>query len=437
MTKESLVKFGQELKDYAEKMKEIYTHCDSEEQTKVSMINPFIELLDYDVRDPRVVKFEFSVSPRGGGTRVDYALFCDKAQQGSTDTPTILIEAKSVSNDLAHVHILKQISDYADLVSSVEFVALTNGQTWKWFRKEKNSFGDRKLSQEPFLSHNTLTPLPVSSRELRFLKKISHKSFDPDSALEVADEVLFSDSILAFLEDVKEVPGDELRKLLFKRWGLQRNNRNIKLFEQVWPDCFESFIESQARKMQLDALLQETKDSENQKQPSNQTEDDSTQTTISDPSRSNERQAQNTTDTIQSFNTSEGDVSLDARSMKRAWKPSHEENWNIESNAKDLLLNVCRYLASIHRGGNEHFFSGAKNWFTLSNHLHEVSNPKSYKHVWGEYYLNTNLNNTSKIKVINELESLVLPNIEVTSGKPLIDSWLPSMPSRVDVRQQE
>ena len=198
-------------------MLDIYKHCDGEEQTKISMINPFIELLEYDVRDPRVVKLEYPVSSKAG-TRVDYALFCNVNGSGAT-TPTILIEAKAASNDLAHAQLFRQISDYANLQSSVEFVALTNGHLWKWFRKEKNSYGDRKLSLEAFLSHDILAPITRNSRELRFLKKLSSKSFTPDSAQQAADEVRFSEGILKFLEGIIDSPNEEFRRLLFKTMG--------------------------------------------------------------------------------------------------------------------------------------------------------------------------------------------------------------------------
>ena len=100
MKKDSNNKFEELLKSHAEKMLDIYKLCDSEEQTKISMINPFIELLEYDVRNPRVVSLEYPVSAKAG-TRVDYALFCT-VKGSETNTPTILIEAKAASNDLAH-----------------------------------------------------------------------------------------------------------------------------------------------------------------------------------------------------------------------------------------------------------------------------------------------------------------------------------------------
>ena len=257
MDKDSTNKFEEQLKSHAEKMRDIYEHCESEEQTKISMINPFIELLEYDVRDPRVVKLEYPVSARAG-TRVDYAIFCTD-NDGSADTPTILIEAKAAPNDLAHAQLFRQISDYANLASSVEFVALTNGRLWKWFRKEKDSYGHRKLSSEAFLSHDLLTPHTRNSPEVKFLKKLSSKSFTPDSAQQAADEVRFSEGILRFLESIIDSSPEEIRKLLFKQWGINRNRRDVELFEQVWPKCVETFIESQARKMQIDELLQEVK----------------------------------------------------------------------------------------------------------------------------------------------------------------------------------
>lgn len=261
MNIESTNKFEKQLNLHAERVERLHKSCGNEDQTKVSLINPFIELLDYDVRDPMVVALEFPVFSRSGerlSIKADYALFCSEEDRRN-DMPRILIEAKSASNDLAHAHLLRQISEYANLSTSVEFVALTNGHLWNWYRKEPTPDGRNfRLSHEPFLSHNLLEPRSRNPREFRFLKQISSKSFTLDSVQEAADEVRFSEGILKFLEEIVDSPTEDIRRSLFKQWGIRRKNqRDVELFERVWPECVETFIESQARKMQLDELLQD------------------------------------------------------------------------------------------------------------------------------------------------------------------------------------
>ncbi|MCY3626437.1 MAG: type I restriction enzyme HsdR N-terminal domain-containing protein [Gammaproteobacteria bacterium] len=429
MEKESLSKFEQELKAYAEKMEGIFAHCDSEEQTKVSMINPFVELLDYDVRDPRVCKFEFVVNPKGGGTRVDYALFCKGRQNASLETPTILIEAKAASNDLTHTRLLGQISDYADLVSSVEFVALTNGRIWKWFRKEKNSFGDRKLYHQPFITHDVLRPLAGNSRELKFLKKISFQSFDSNSARQAADEVRLSDLILQFFDEIKESPGDDLRRLMFKRWGLKTTKRETELFEQVWSDCFDTFIASQARRMQIDEILEQSKDDESKNV--HQTQGVVVDSEVMNSIQSNEHQNETSSEsdgTTRSFDTDTGVVTLNSRRMKRAWKPFHQRHWKVEANAKVLYVNVCKHLASIHTGGPHDFYSRCENLiFTPEDLTDNPETQKRYTVIDNGFYLYTNLNKSEMRQRIEKLESLVSTSIERPESQKLVDVWLPKL----------
>ncbi|MDE0645406.1 MAG: type I restriction enzyme HsdR N-terminal domain-containing protein [Gammaproteobacteria bacterium] len=426
MEKESLSKFEQELKAYAEKMEGIFAHCDSEEQTKVSMINPFVELLDYDVRDPRVCKFEFVVNPKGAGTRVDYALFCDQNGKNSSDTPTILIEAKAASNDLTHGRLLGQISDYADLISSVEFVALTNGRIWKWFRKEKNSFGDRKLFHAPFITHDVLRPLPANSRELKFLKKISFQSFDSNSARQAADEVRFSDLILNFLEEIKETPGDDLRRLMFKRWGVKSTKRETELFVHVWTDCVETFIETQARKMQIDEILEQTKDSTDQNSSAGYGTHVSDSKSIAQTDSNideHELSPKSETKSSRSFVTDSGVVKLEAGGIRRAWKPLDQEHWNVESNSKDLYVNVTHYFASLYPEGKRNFYERCGNLITPSEETKNEPNFRyNFRQVDDEIYVNVNIDNPSKRIAIEEMEAVF--------GSRLVELWLPDKRGR-------
>ena len=415
MDKDSNNKFEEQLKSHAEKMRDVFTHCEGEEQTKISMINPFIELLEYDVRDPRVVKLEYPVSSKAG-TRVDYAIFCsDKV--GSTDTPTILIEAKVASNDLAHAQLLRQISDYANLASSVEFVALTNGHLWKWFRKEKNSYGDRTLSHEAFLSHDLLAPRVRNSRELRFLKKLSSKSFTPDSAQQAADEVRFSEGILRFLEGIIDSPPEEFRKLLFKQWGIVKNRRDVELFEQVWPECVETFIESQARKMQLDELLQEVKgNQQGEIQPGGP--------------ESGSGMQENQADRSRTFNTHGGTVSIDPRTLKRAWKPSKSENWNIENNGRKVLIVVIKYLSTLDSRGPKQFLGECAQNCTIIKHdseFNEGSSKKDWRECTEGYLVYANLSNENKRAHIKQVSKFVHNSEDRDENGELVHLWLPDL----------
>lgn len=420
MDKDFSDRFEERMNSHAERVKKLHESCGNEDETKVSLINPFIELLDYDVRDPRVVALEFPVFTRPGervSSKADYALFCGEEDRRKKE-PRILIEAKTASNDLAHAHLLRQISVYANLTPSVEFVALTNGHLWRWYRKEQKPDGRTfQLSQEPFLSHNLLEPRSRNPRELKFLKQISSKSFTLDSVQEAADEVRFSEGILSFLEEVVDSPPEEIRRILFKQWGINKNRRDVALFEQVWPECVETFIESRARKMQIDELLQEVKDNQQGE-------------TQSGSSEWGSGEQETRTDRSCTFNTHGGTVSIDPRTIKRAWKPSKSENWNVESNGRIVLIVVIKYLSTLDSRGPKEFLEECAQNCTIIKHDSEFTEGSSKKN-WREcdegYLVYTNLSNVYKRDHIKRASKLVHNSEDRDENGDLVHLWLPDL----------
>ncbi|MCY4343916.1 MAG: type I restriction enzyme HsdR N-terminal domain-containing protein [Gammaproteobacteria bacterium] len=132
------------LEAYALERADYPALCDTEEQTKITLINPYLEVLGFDVRNPKAVRLEFSTGVGKIAERVDYAIIRD-------GNPVILIEAKSATastESSAHLH---QIRRYAQDAPTVRFAALTNGVKWRWYHKS----GDGRLSDEPFMICDT------------------------------------------------------------------------------------------------------------------------------------------------------------------------------------------------------------------------------------------------------------------------------------------
>lgn len=413
MNKEALKQLTQELQNFATRMRDIREHCENEEQTKISMINPFIEILDYDVRDPRVVKLEYPVSIRGGNDRVDYALFQTNNRNQEQD-PVLLIEAKSVAVNLDHERIMRQIANYADMASGVEYVALTNGIVWKWFRKEKNQYGDRKLSDVPFLVHDILNPLV---NQVRFLHSIKGGSFDSQVAESRADEAHLSAVVIKWLEQSKEKIDQDLVSILLKKSGRRKTPRNVELLKEIWPDCLDLFIEKQARLMQVDELLQQTGASSSLSSDTTKESSDLSQAAEAEDDTNQESK---------SFDTQKGPVTLSSKSLRRAWKPVASVHWSIEKNAAELLVQVCKYLASLHQRGPGSLFDQC---IAKSHHLTTDLSTKPRPHQWRElgfgYFVHTNLTNQNKKNLILSISAEVESPLKSDSDDQLVDLWLP------------
>jgi hypothetical protein len=142
------------IKQGAERLERIHRQSQrlGEQNTKASLIEPIIEALGWDIRDPDEVHREYR--RRGTDNPVDYALVEQRA-------PRLFIEAKGLDENLDDPRWANQIIAYAT-VAGVQWVALTNGTEWR--------------------IHNTHAPVPVEEKLFQ--------SVYIDSDLELATDVL-------------------------------------------------------------------------------------------------------------------------------------------------------------------------------------------------------------------------------------------------------
>lgn len=337
--------YGDELlakmKSYSERVKPLLEYCDTEEQTKISFINPFIEVLDHDVRDPRHVRFEYTVDVRLNKEKVDYAIF----HEGH---PTIFVEAKAVGSDLSHVRHLEQIRSYANQTDSVKFLALTNGVNWHWFKKELRQFGGYTLEEEPFLTHNVLKPGP---KELSFLRKICGRGMDVISAEEQALET----RLLTAFEDwltgqlMEESLDDELIAHLARKYVGTANKRNLGKTRRIWIVSINNFVEKK-----IEERLQIAQTPE--KTSSTVSSDEVDIANVEPESSEHDSGELTTTTSSREFKTESGLVVLESSKRARAWRPKGESNWRIEKYGNDLFVSVLRFLASKHALGSRAFY---------------------------------------------------------------------------------
>ena len=90
----------------------------NETRTRAVLIDPVLQMLDWDVSDPKAVTLEYEV----GGGRADYALL------GPDVKPVAVIEAKKL-NETLESHQM-QMLNYAN-IEGIPFAGLTNGDIWQ------------------------------------------------------------------------------------------------------------------------------------------------------------------------------------------------------------------------------------------------------------------------------------------------------------------
>lgn len=102
--------------------------------TRTIFIDPLLEALGWDVRDPDQVELEY---PTIDAKSVDYALKINKK-------PVVLVEAKQLDDALDDVKALTQIVGYA-ANDGVEWCVLTNGIRYRVYRSSEKASAPEKL----------------------------------------------------------------------------------------------------------------------------------------------------------------------------------------------------------------------------------------------------------------------------------------------------
>lgn len=95
----------------------------NEQNTKASLIEPVLEALGWEIRDPDEVHREFR--PKGRDKPVDYALKLLRK-------PRLFLEAKGLGESLADRKWIAQVLGYA-VVAGVEWCVLTDGNEYRFY----------------------------------------------------------------------------------------------------------------------------------------------------------------------------------------------------------------------------------------------------------------------------------------------------------------
>jgi hypothetical protein len=108
-----------------------------ETPTRTIIIDPLLEALGWDIRDPNEVELEY---PTVDGKSVDYALKINAK-------PMLLVEAKPLDDPLNDVKAITQVVGYA-ANDGIVWCVLTNGVKWKVYRSMEKCAAPDKLMFE-------------------------------------------------------------------------------------------------------------------------------------------------------------------------------------------------------------------------------------------------------------------------------------------------
>ena len=110
--------------------------CNNELRTRISLIDPLLCALGWDVSDPGVVLLEYSI----GKVKADYALL------GKDGKPAAILETKKLGSDLSDHRM--QMLNYANL-RGIAYAGLSNGDAWELYDVFKQAGFKRQENTRP------------------------------------------------------------------------------------------------------------------------------------------------------------------------------------------------------------------------------------------------------------------------------------------------
>ena len=177
----------QEVTGYVERSQQIIETAPQmdEENTKVKLVQPFLELLGWDPVSTEV-ELEYTVKMASGSTHVDYALLIG-------DSPVVFVEAKPARSDLTTKEV-QQLKSYMRQELDVDWGVLTNGKSFEVLTKNQYQSGGEEVSVVRF----DLDDLSENPGVLELLTKESIRSGKSD---EIAEQVARTNRAIRYLEE--------------------------------------------------------------------------------------------------------------------------------------------------------------------------------------------------------------------------------------------
>lgn len=190
--------------------------------TRTIFIDPLLQALGWDVRDPDEVQLEY---PTIDGRSVDYAPKVNRR-------PVLFIEAKPLNDPLADVKSITQVVGYA-ANAGIEWCILTNGITYKVYRSTEKAEAPDKLlfevSIDPKESEGRsvqqiaqqLARFSRDAMEQGVLDKIGEQVFTTGKVRKALDK-LFMDPPAHLIRIIRSAIGDEAIKPVQVKEAIKR-----------------------------------------------------------------------------------------------------------------------------------------------------------------------------------------------------------------------
>lgn len=178
------------VEEYVERSQQIIEASPqmNEENTKVKLVQPFLELLGWDTVSTEV-ELEYTIPMASGSTHVDYALLVG-------ESPVVFVEVKPARAGIDEVE-LNQLKSYMRQELDVDWGILTNGKEFEVLTKSQRQDDGEEVAVARF----NLDDLTESPEVLEILSKDAIRSGRAD---EIARQVARANEAIEYLEEYED-----------------------------------------------------------------------------------------------------------------------------------------------------------------------------------------------------------------------------------------
>ena len=210
--------FLTKLQQHAERVNDVERYCTDEAKTEQFLVEPFLETLGYDCRDPRDVIKQLVADVAGRkGEKVDYALM-------RNGDPVVLVEAKGKDNRLGRGEI-EQLQRYFPHTAA-RLAVLTDGIKWHWYKGRSERDQSHQMESTPFLTYDVKEPSETSAE---WLSQLTKDGFNPEELLRISRRNDFTAQISNWIDRTLVDPSDSAAVELRKIVGLDASSQETLL----------------------------------------------------------------------------------------------------------------------------------------------------------------------------------------------------------------
>jgi hypothetical protein len=195
--------FTDDIARYTDQIRGRLDHVKGEEATKQALVIPFLQVLGYDVFDPREVRPEyvadFATKKSGQFEKVDYAVFM-------AGSPAFFVECKPLGAPLEDHG--GQLARYFNATPSVRIAMITDGVKIMVYTDLNHT---NVMDPTPWLNINLLALKPA---EIEVLRRFRKADFSAEETHALAEEMVYYSAMTDLVGTQFQAPTDS-----FVRWA--------------------------------------------------------------------------------------------------------------------------------------------------------------------------------------------------------------------------